>query len=114
MSVAQLTTDISRVFGASSTAPTASPVTVATTTGGTVVIAANTSRKRLILQNTGTEPVILRFGGDPSTSAYNYVLKDGTAARDGLGDTLELYAYTGAVKGIVEANSGVVAVTEFL
>lgn len=114
MSVSEITTVITRSQGASSTAPAASPVTVDTTAGGTTLIAANTSRKKVILQNCGTEPCILRFGGNPSTSAYNYVLKDCTSARDGLGETIELDFYTGAIKGIVEANSTVIAITEFL
>lgn len=96
----------------SNSAPTASPVTVDTTAGGTVIAAANANRISITLQNTGTEPCIIRLGGDPSASAYNFILGEDSAAKAGNGGSITIKNYTGAIKGITEANSTVIAVTE--
>lgn len=97
---------------ATSTAPTASPKTIATTAGGTAIVSANPNRLSVTLQNTGTEAVIIRLGGDPSTTAYNFVIGADSSARKGGGGSVTITDFTGAIKGIVEANSGTIAVTE--
>lgn len=90
----------------------AAPVSVGTTAGGTIIAKANKDRLSITLQNVGTEPCIIRLGGDPSTSAYNMVLAADSATRKGNGGSITLRDYTGAIKGITEANSTVIAVTE--
>ena len=94
------------------TAPAAAPVTVDATSGGTVIVAANVNRLGLMLQNVGTEPCLIRLGGNPSATAYNYVLSKDSGAKVGAGGSLILDNWRGAVKGITEANSTVIAVTE--
>jgi hypothetical protein len=95
-----------------STAPAAAPVTVDTTAGGTAIAAANASRLSIILQNISTVACIIRLGGDPTTTALNLVLAPDSAARAGNGGSIIITGYTGAIKGITEAGSAVIAVTE--
>lgn len=109
-----VTENIKRYMGATSVAPAAAPVTVTNAAGGVEIAAANTKRKYIILQNCGTEPCLIRLGGDPAVAAFNFVLEDGTAARDGKGASLRIDNYQGAIKGIVEANTTVIAVTEIV
>lgn len=96
----------------SSTAPAATPVTVDTTAGGTVLIAANANRISVTLQNVSTEPCIIRLGGNPSITAYNAVISEDSALRAGGGGCITITDFTGEIKGITEANSTVIAVTE--
>jgi len=114
MSEARTTDILEDQFGGTDKAPTAAPVTVNTTVGGIEIAAASATRKSITLQNCGTEPCIIRLGGDPSTAAYNFVLSDGTAARDGLGASITLDTWKGAIKGITAANSTVIAVLDIL
>ena len=89
-----------------------SPVSVDTTSGGTVIAAANDKRKEIILQNCGTEPCLICLGETPTTSNYNLVLADGTANRDGLGASVTIDFYQGVITGLTEANSTAIGVTE--
>lgn len=99
-------------YSYTSTACVAVPVTVGTTSGGTVIAAANTKRKEIVLQNNGLITCIIRLGGDPSTTAYNLTLKGGTGARDGLGASITINFYQGEIKGITESSSTVISVME--
>jgi hypothetical protein len=92
--------------------PTASPVTVNTTSGGIVIAAKNSKRISITLQNTGAEPCIIRLGGDPSTSAYNLILAEDGGTRYGEGGSITITDYVGPIKGITEANSTTIAVLE--
>ena len=105
---------IERVWGPTSATPASTPVTIAATS--TAILAARTDgrRKHVILQNNGTEPVIIRLGGDASTAVYNVVLKDGSAGRDGNGASITIDNYQGSIYGIVEANTGVISILEML
>jgi len=96
----------------SAVVPAASPATVNTTSGGTVIAAANTNRLSITLQNNGTEPCIVRLGGDPSIIAYNLVLPADALARKGEGGSWTSNKYTGAIKGLTEANSTAISVIE--
>jgi hypothetical protein len=96
------------------TAPVATPVTVDTTAGGTVIAAANADRLSITIQNVGTEPCIIRLGGNPSATAYNLILAEDTAAKAGAGGKVTIKNYIGAIKGITEANSTVIAVCEIV
>ena len=106
------TNKIRTVLKQSSSAPAASPVTVDTTAGGAVLIAANASRLSVTLQNVGTEPCIVRLGGNPTNAAYNFILGEDSAAREGNGASVTIRDYTGEIKGLTEANSTVIAVME--
>ena len=114
MSDARQTEVLDDEFGGTSRAPSASPVTVDTTVGGTVIAAAAASRKSITLQNNGTEPCIIRLGGNPTNAAYNFVLSESTGARDGLGGSITLNTWKGAIKGLTEANSTVISVLDLL
>ena len=95
-----------------SNAPIAVPVTVNTNAGGTVIAASNPARLNITLQNVGTEACIIRVGGNPTNAAYNMVLAADTGARKGAGGSITLSDYQGAIKGLTEANSTVIAITE--
>lgn len=114
MSNAKQTEIIKNAFDDTSTAPTASPVTVDTTGGGIVIASANARRKEIMIQNNGTEPCIVRLGGNPTTAAYNFVLSEATGARDGLGGSITIDTFIGEIKGLTEANSTIVSVMELL
>lgn len=51
----------------------------------TTGIPANSSRKGWMIQNVGTNPVFIRFGGTASGSVFHLILKGGSADNDGLG-----------------------------
>jgi len=91
---------------------TAAPVTV--TTASTEIVAANARRQHIILQNNGTEPCICRLGGTVSTAAYNFTLSKATGARDGLGGTVTIANYQGAINGICESNSTIISIMEIV
>lgn len=112
MSEARQTEILEYKFGTTSATPTASPVTVSTSS--TLIAAANTKRQYIILQNNSTEPAIVRLGGAASTTAYNFVLSDCTANRDGKGASVTIDNYQGAIYGIVESSTTMVSVTEIV
>jgi hypothetical protein len=98
-------------FGRTDYTPAAIPITVAAT--NTKIAAANDRRKSILLQNNGTEPCIIRLGdSDASTTAYNFVLSDCTANRDGKGANILITNFQGAIQGIVESNTTVISITE--
>lgn len=57
------------------------------TTAG-IALASNNARIGFAIQNVGTNPVFIRFGGTASSTVYHFVLKGGTADNDGLGGSL--------------------------
>ena len=115
MSLPRITQILETVIGKrTATAPTATPVTVDTTSGGTALASANVNRLNITLQNNGTEPCIIRLGGNPSINAYNIVLAEASTVRAGDGGSITLDNYTGSIKGITEANSTVISVTEIV
>lgn len=59
---------INSVDGAGVVTTIAVDVTVDNTAGGVVLLAANTARKKLIVQNTGAQPMRVNFGSDPTTT----------------------------------------------
>lgn len=101
-----------KAFGKTSTAVTATLVTVPATAGGIVIVAANSSRLYVILQNNAAEPCLLNLGGEPTISAYNYILAEPTGVRFGNGGALRIDNYQGEIKGLVESNTTVVSILE--
>jgi hypothetical protein len=93
-------------------APSATPVTVDTAAGGTVIAAANADRISITLQNVGTEPCLIRLGGNPSATAYNIILGADSAAKAGNGGSITIRDFIGSIKGITAANSTTIAVME--
>ena len=112
MSQARQTEILDITYSPTNATIAATPKTVATS--NTVVISANTKRQYVILQNVGTNPVLLRLGAAASAANYNYVLSKGTGAKDGLGGELKLTNYQGAIHGITEASSTVISITEMV
>jgi hypothetical protein len=86
------------------------PVTVTTST--TEIVGANVSRAYIIIQNQGIVPVFLNLGADASATAYNYVLSAGTGAKDGLGGSVKIEGYTGAIDGITASSTADVSIME--
>ena len=94
--------------------PIADPITIEVTVGGTVIAIANPARLSITLQNNGTEPCLIRLGGNPSITAYNMVLGADSGIRKGCGGNAVITEYCGEIKGITEANTTVISVTEEL
>jgi hypothetical protein len=99
-------------FEYNSNALAATPVTVDTTAGGTIIAKNNKDRLSITLQNVGVIPCLLRLGGDPSATAYNLILGTDSAAKAGDGGSITIRDYTGEIKGITESSSTVIAVME--
>jgi hypothetical protein len=59
--------------------------TPAIVTAAGIALAANTERKGFIIQNVGTGPIFIRFGGTASATVFHVVLKGGTGDSDGNG-----------------------------
>ena len=95
-----------------SNAPAATPVTVDTTLNGTVIAAANLHRQSITLQNVGSVPCLVRLGGNPSSSAYNFILAADSGTRLGQGGSITLTAFQGEIKGITESSSTSIAIYE--
>ena len=71
--------DTRSIINSKSTANTPSILTDATG------IPTNAARSAWSIQNVGTNPLFVRFGGTASSTVYHYVLKGGTGDSDGLG-----------------------------
>lgn len=94
----------------SSNAPTQTAVTVAALN----IVAANASRKRLIIQNTGTAVVKLTFSAtNPTDTAYHYALAPASSNDDGTGASVFDDCWTGVVNAKATTNPSTVVVTEF-
>lgn len=81
---------------------TANPPTVAsilTPSSGAVVLASNTARNKLLIQNTGTNPLFVNFGSTASSTVFHIVLKACSVASDGTGGSYESgnVVWTGSV-----------------
>lgn len=96
----------------SDNAPDAVPVTIDTTSGGTVIAASNSNRLSITLQNVGTTPCLIRLKGNPSATAYNIILGADSAAKAGNGGSVTIRDFIGEIKGITESSSTVIAVME--
>ncbi len=76
-------------------------------------IPANTARLGWQIQNVGTNPLFVRFGGTASSTVYHAVLKGGTGDSDGLGASISQMSgvvFTGAIS--VAGTSPKYVVTE--
>jgi len=82
--------------------------------GGVELIASNENRIEIIIQNTGTKPALIRLGGDPSSTAYHFVISSDTVIRGGDGGILNFNYWNGSIKAICdEGNSTKLVITEF-
>ncbi len=95
-----------------SSGPTNGPTRVAVTTSVQTVLASNGSRKRLVIQNTGTKRVYIGYGADPSTTVYVKALAAGGSSDDGSSEVWVDDLHTGDVRVIGDA-AGSCVVTEF-
>ncbi len=62
-------------------------------------LAANPARISFMIQNVGSNPLFVNFGGTASSSVFHAVLKGGTGDSDGLGASYSSgsVCFTGAV-----------------
>ena len=106
------TATIGTVLGnKSSTSSTAAQTAVGTTAGQ--ILAALSTRKEVIIQNTGTTIIKLILGaGTPTQTVYHVGLKAASAADDGTGGTFVSDLWTGAIQAISSAAGGTCVVTE--
>ena len=82
------------------------------TTSSTVLIRKNARRAQILIQNTGTEPALIRVDGDPDTDNYDFILAADTGARAGSGGLVTIEKIQGEIRAIVENNSTTLAVKE--
>lgn len=84
------------------------------TTGATLLAAAAAAveRKFVVLQNTGTQTVWVRFGSAASNTGANgeIALAGGNVAGDGQGGVLPIDGYRGAIYGASASGTQTVAV----
>lgn len=97
--------------------PTSSTTTApAQSAVGTVagqLLASNASRKRAMMQNTGTTVIKIALGAtDPTQTAYHVALAPGAATDDGKGGVYIDEMWTGRIAAISSAAGGTVVVTE--
>ena len=95
-----------------SNVPTATPVVVDSTVGGVAIVAENKLRQSVTLQNVGTVACLIRIGGAPSATAYNFVLSADSLAKAGQGGLITLTGYQGSIVGITESSSTTIAIYE--
>lgn len=88
------------------------PVSVDSTVGGIEIVPANPNRIKVRIQNLGTQPVILNYGGIPTTSDLDGVLAGGSGIRTGDGGTVTEYNWKGQIKGLTETGSTIISVFE--
>jgi len=89
------------------------PAQTAQSTTAAIILAANSTRKRLIVQNTGTTIIKLSLGGtNPTATAYHVALQACAAADDGTGGSYIDESWTGVVRAISSAAGGTLVVTE--
>lgn len=81
-------------------------VTCATTT--TVLVAGNTSRKGLVITNTGANPVFLGLG-EPAVLNKGIYL----AANGGMWEDNEMNLFRSAINGIASSSSSNISIQEF-
>ncbi len=78
-----------------------------------VLLAANASRKRFMVQNTGTTTIKLGFTStDPTQTSYHVALSSGAPADSGRGGTYMDDLWIGTVEAISSVAGGTVVVTE--
>ena len=81
-------------------------VAVTDDAGGIVIIKATARRKRIVIQNVGTVPVLLKIDDDPAVNDFDMVLAGGAADRDGIGGSIILEGNHGEIKAITEDSAG--------
>lgn len=95
----------------SSTATAAVQTAVGTT--AVQILAANTSRKRVMVQNTGTTIIKISLSStDPTQTVYHLAIAPGSIADDGKGGVYIDEMWQGVVKAISSGAGGTVSVVE--
>lgn len=95
----------------SSTSSTPAQTSVGTTSAQ--ILAANASRKRVMIQNTGTTVIKLNLGTATVTqTAYHVALQSCSSADAGDGGSYIDEMWTGAIQAISSAAGGTVVITE--
>lgn len=107
----------SRDLAVTVTAPTSSTTAnqAQTTIGSALavqVLAANASRKRMILQNTGTTRLYVGLGFTPTSSVYSFALPACGNSNDGSSPPWVDVLWTGAVSVIGSATGGTIVASE--
>lgn len=88
-------------------------INVTNAPAGVVLARKSPARSRIILQNTGIHPALIRIDAAPTVIAFDHVLTAGTALRSGDGGCLILEGNHGEIKAVTENAAGTtVAVLE--
>jgi hypothetical protein len=73
------------------------------------VLYANSGRKELFIQNLGIYPLFVKYGKNPTSSDFNFILTSGSVALAGDGGTLSDLNYTGEVSVYSDSNPTFIA-----
>lgn len=90
----------------------ATPSLVNVTTTATTIVGANPNRLTVQIQNHGTVPVLLKIGGNPTTSDYHMILTPASATRLGDGGVYGTATSLLSIVGITESSTANVSVVE--
>ena len=85
---------------------------VTMTTDAATIVNANIDRLNLLLQNQSVVPILLKFGGTASSTAYNIILAAGSDLKIGDGGSYFSESWKGAISGITLTGSGDVSILE--
>lgn len=82
------------------------------TTAVTTLVAENFERRKISIQNTGTNPILLSLGGTASTTEHNKVLAGGSTLRDGTGGYYESESWKGSISAVTETSTTTITIIE--
>ena len=103
--------DVNASFSPASSTTASSPAQTATGAAA-IVLASNASRKRVMIQNTGTVAVQFAYGGtNPTATAYHFTLPAAGSADDGSCQVWIDDMWKGAIRAF-SASAGTIVVTE--
>jgi hypothetical protein len=104
---------VSGTVGQAGSSTATTPVQTPVGTGVAQLLAPNSSRRRLLVQNTGTTVLYLSLGPTaPTTTAYHVALAACSSADDGSGGTYVDEMWGGVVRATSSASGGTCVVTE--
>ena len=76
------------------------------------IVGFNARRAKLILQNQGIEPVLLKINGLASIDNYDYILKASSRARLGDGGVFETNSIKVSINAITETGESTLSILE--
>jgi len=82
------------------------------TTTATTIVSANSDRLNIQIQNHGLVPVIIKLGGNPTTTDYHFVLTQASDVRLGDGGVYDNTTSKLSISGITETGTADISILE--